>query len=282
VHRHAYPDRGEDRAYPTSSPADPIFPCRTLRPLIPVFGGVATPGIWSRLEAPLGAALGTLWETAGLRSRLQPHHWASIHYGRIALNAHGWEVLQAALRGTVPDPTLIPPPSARIGLWLEEARRRLAVWRRRSVRSRVRLASHEVPETLLLASKKVPEDLEALELARGPVDERTWRELVFLWLAESLLESTEPVAETHARQALQLERRFTRLFGERLVERGALSRPADAAYLTFEERLVAATDPAGPWSVYLETRLKRVEEFVEVGVPEVFWGSPRVIDPEKS
>jgi hypothetical protein len=34
--------------------------------------------------------------------------------------------------------------------------------------------------------------------------------------------------------------------------------------------------------VHLETRLKRVEEFVEVGVPEVFWGSPRVIDPEKS
>ena len=61
-----YPSVEEDRAYPTSSPVDPVFPCRTLRPLSPMFEGVATPGIWSRLEPPLGTALEGLWRVAGL------------------------------------------------------------------------------------------------------------------------------------------------------------------------------------------------------------------------
>lgn len=280
--RHAaYPDSGEDLGYPTSTPPDPIFPCRTLRPLLPVFGGVATPGIWSRLERPLEAALGVLWDAAGLRSRLRPYRWTSLHYGRIALNAHGYEVLGAALRGVDPDPALVPPPHGRVRIWLDDARRRFAPWRRRGVRRRARLSAREAADVLTRAAKKVPEDLEALELARGPLDERTWRELLVLWLGERLLGEGASEVEAWARQALDLERRFTRVFGERLVERGDFRRASDAAYLTFEERLVVATDPAGPWSVHLGTRTRRVQEFVGVGMPELFWGSPRVIRAEK-
>ncbi len=278
---HAYPEWGEDRAYPTSSPADPIFPCRTQRPLGPVFRGVATPGIWSRLEAPLGSALAALWDAAGLRSNLRPKDWVSIHYGRIALNAHGWEVLRAALRGETPDPALVPPAPGRLGRWIEEGRRRRRAWRRRHLRRRARRADHQARETLLHAAKGVPEDLEALALARGPIDERTWREILILWLAQTLLEEREPHGEEQTRRALQLERRFTRVFGERLQQRGALSRAGDAAYLSYEERLLAATDPAGLWSIHLESRIERVQEFVDTGVPDVFWGSPRVIPPEK-
>jgi hypothetical protein len=271
-----YPSAGEDHAYPTSSPVDPVFPCRTLDPLAPLFDGVATPGIWSRLEAPLSAALEELWRAVGLAPRLRPRLWTSLHYGRMALNAHSWELLRAALRGEPPDSTLIPPPEGRLGELLERGRQLAAPWRWRRVRGRVRRGLRAASESLRRASELRPEELDVADLARGPLDERSWTRLLLAWLGERLLEAEDATAEASTSAAVELEQHFTRALGARLVERGALERPIDVAYLTIEERIAAVNDPAGPWAVHVPERVARVREFLEVEVPEVFWGPPRV------
>ena len=271
-----YPGAGEDHAYPTSSPVDPVFPCRTLHPLAPLFDGVATPGIWSRLESPLSAALEELWRAVGLAPRLRPRLWTSLHYGRIALNAHSWELLRAALKGEPPDPALVPPPDGRLSELLERGRQLVAPWRWRRVRGRVRRGLRAASESLRRASELHPEELDAADLARGPLDERSWTRLLQAWLGERLLGLEGNTAEESTANAVQLEQRFTRALGERLVERGALERPAEVAYLTIEERIAAVNDPAGPWALHLSERTARAQGFLEVEVPEVFWGPPRV------
>jgi hypothetical protein len=271
-----YPGVEEDRAYPTSSPVDPVFPCRTLRPLCPLFEGVATPGIWSRLEGPLGTALEGLWRVAGLGTRLRPLLWTSLHYGRIALNAHSWELLWASLRGERPDASLIPPPEGRLAEFVERASHLPAPWRSRRLQSRARRGLRAANASLHAAADLRAEELDLAHLARGPLDELTWTRLILAWLGEQLLERGGGAAEPETARAVDLERLFARALGERLVERGVLQRPAEVAYLTVEERIAAVNDPAGPWSIHLPTRIKRVQEFLELEVPDVFWGPPRV------
>jgi hypothetical protein len=194
----------------------------------------------------------------------------------MALNAHSWELLRAALQGEPPDPALIPPPDGRLGELLERGRQLAAPWRWRRVRGRVRRGVRSASESLRRASELRPEELDAADLARGALDERSWTRLLLAWLGQRLLGMEEVAAEAQAANAVELEERFTRALGERLVERGVIQRPADVAYLTIEERIAAVNDPAGPWAAHLPERVVRVREFLEVDVPEVFWGPPRV------
>jgi hypothetical protein len=270
------PRAEDDPAYPTSSPADPVFPCRTLRPFSPIFDGVATPGVWARLEAPLDSALGDLWRAAGLGARFRPQCWTSIHFGRMALNAHSWELLRSTLRGLPPDPTLVLPPEGRLDALADRSRRIAAPWWRRRVRGCVRVAVRPADEGLSRAAVLTAEQLELPDLARGPLSERSWSQMLSIWLASRLLDSGDATAEDRIARALELESRFARLLGERLVEKGVLQRPAEASYLTVEERLAAVNDPSGPWDAYLSSRIQRVQAFLKVDVPEVFWGAPRV------
>src|SRR5262245_63119922 len=85
-----FSDAPLDPAYPVAMPPDPVYPGQTRAPLANPLDEIATPAIWSRLALPLERALVTLWEALGLRAG-QPSQWVAIHYGRIALNAHGWE-----------------------------------------------------------------------------------------------------------------------------------------------------------------------------------------------
>jgi hypothetical protein len=194
----------------------------------------------------------------------------------MALNAHCWELLQCTVRGSVADPSLVLPPEGRLDALVERTRRLTApLWRRR-VRSCARGVTRAADEAVTRAQAMASQELDLPELARGPLSERSWSQILTIWLADRLLESGDPIATARIQRAIEIESRFMRLLGERLVERGALERPADAAYLTVEERLAAVNDPAGPWREHLSTRIQRAQEFLDVEVPEVFWGQPRV------
>jgi hypothetical protein len=270
------PEIAKDVAYPPRCASDPVFPCRTLEPIGSLLSGVTAPGIWSRLESPLDTALTELWAAAGFGAEPGPNPWVSVHYGRIVLNAHGWEILRAVLQGEAPDPALAPPSPGWIARLLDRARARAApLWRRRVralVRRSVRAADHAISNS----SEVPPLDLDLFELARGPLDDLAWTRILVPWLAERLLEHGDDAAEMRTARALALERRFTRALGERLLERGALERPEDAAYLTVEERLAAVNDPAGSWALHLESRIERVRSFDAMQVPSVFWGTPEL------
>jgi hypothetical protein len=98
-----------DPAYPLSTPPDAQYPGQTREPLAPPLDEIATPSMWSRLANPLERTLVEIWQTLGLLERSRPTGWVSIHYGRIALNAHAWERMRARVAGSVPDPNLVEP-----------------------------------------------------------------------------------------------------------------------------------------------------------------------------
>lgn len=271
------PEIAKDVAYPTRSASDPVFPCRTMEPIGSLLSGVMEPGLWSRLEGALANALTELWAAAGLRYEPAPNPWVSVYYGRIVVNAHGWETLRAVLQGEAPDPALAPPSSGWISRLLDRARARAApLWRRR-VRALVRRSLRAADHAIGASTGVPPLDLDLFELARGPLDEVAWTRILVPWLAERLLEHGNDAAEMRTARALALERRFTRALGERLVERGTLERSEDSAYLTVEERLAAVNDPAGSWALHLQSRIDRVRGFSELEVPPLFWGTPELV-----
>ena len=245
-----------------------------------MFDGVATPGVWSRVEQPLARALEELSSAGALGKSVLPQRWVSLHYGRIALNAHGWALLGASLQGTPLDPTLFPPPVGRIGPFLERGRRLLGPFSRPRVRARVRRARRTIEAALKRVEDVAARDLELPELARGPLDERAWTGVLLVWLARELLRSGDPAARLYVARALRLEGRFTGVLGKRLMERGVLERASDSAYLTVEERLAAVHDPSSVWARHLGDRVERVQQFLALDVPQVFWGSPRVTPVE--
>lgn len=269
-------DRAPDPAYPTTTPPDPVYPCQTLEALGPPLEGVATPGMWSRLERPLAASLDGLWSRLGLGQRWRPGRWVTLQLGRIALNAHGWERLSARLQDRAADPALVAPPAGgvvRIAEWWEIRRarresRRLPAWlRQRGERADEELARH---------ASRAPAELDAAELARGPLGDSVWTAVFQPWLAEILAEGRPGKASGRLDAAILLERRFAAELGERLVARGVLARTPDVAYLTVEERLRAVHEGPGEWAARAEARRRRIDHFVGIELPAHFWGRPRV------
>ena len=274
----AITDAESDAGYPAEWPADPVFPRKTLDPVCPVLEGVALPSTWSRLRAPLERALRQLWQVSGLSDRGRPQAWISLQAGRIAVNAHGWERLAAALRGDEPDPALVGPPASGwelVGARLE--RLRVRRWRKR-LRARLEQA-HRRADSVLERVESV--DVKALEtppLARGPFDELSWTELLLPWLAARALEDDSDLGASVER-GLRSEQRFVSEVGRRLVHAGVLHNRADVAYLTVEERIQAAVQASGDgnelWTRVVDARAQRVDEYAEVEVPQSFWGQPR-------
>jgi hypothetical protein len=266
----------EDPAYPTTTPPDSVYPCQSLDPLGAPLDGVATPAIWSRLAGPLERAPDLLWERLGLLSRGLPERWSSIHYGRIALNAHGWERLRSRMLDVEPDAALVPPRDGALERVLD------LVEYVRVRRSRPRLSSR-LGTTRARAEAALerwagvdPLELDAGELSRGPLDEAAWVAILIPWLVARLLGEDRAASERVVAQAVALEQRFGAELGRRLVRRGLVERSSDVAYLTIEERVRAVH---GDVMLLLEAaadRRERVAGFLEVDLPARFWGRPRV------
>lgn len=264
-----------DPAYPVSTPPDPMHPGQTRAPLAHPLDEIATPAIWSRLSLPLERALAALWETLGLRSGARPRQWVAIHYGRIALNAHAWERLRARAAGETPDPSLVEPAqgiAGRISDRLESlgsgvGRRRLAKRIEEAERARIAL--------LRRLAEIEPADLDVGELARGPLDERSWSEILVPGLGRRLRDPQDVEVDPGVRAALALEQRCTAELGLRLAARRTLVSPPLIAFLTVPERIRAALDGASHWSELASLRQERVDQFAKLDVPLEFFGRPR-------
>ena len=276
-----------DRGYPTHTAVDPVFPAQTTGPLEPVFGGVATPAIWSRLGSSLALVLEELWAAAGPGARLRPRQWVSLHLGRIAINAHGWEALRARLQGDMPDPALVEPGSLGALRWPRLLLRAISADRRRAIRTRLSRAERLADESLDGAFAGSLRDLEIAALARGPLDARVWMEVLIPWFARRLLSEDAEASRLRVEHAIAIERRYYTEFGRRLVSRGQLRDPAEVAYLTVDERLRAvhgevhepeASIPGSnkTWMELADRRAARISEFLSVELPHTFWGRPRV------
>ena len=270
------PDLLADAAYPTTTPPDAAFPCQSREPLAPPLDGVATPAIVSRLVRPMERALRELWERLGLRQANQPERWVSIHYGRIALNAHGWERLRASATASVPDAALVAPSGPGIqqlpelweALWLRLGRRRLL--------TRLDRAVDTGEELLVKAVETEWRDLPTAELSRGLLDERAWCEILLPYFGLRLLAKSLARPRSRVQAAVTLEQRCSAEVGRRLAAEGVLFNPSDVAYLTVEERTRAVHEASPFWMKVVTARMRRVEEFVELDVPLRFWGQPRV------
>jgi hypothetical protein len=120
-----------------------------------------------------------------------------------------------------------------------------------------------------------PGELDAGELARGPLDDRTWTEILLPWLGERLYLLGEAEPDACLRAAVGLEQRCNAELGVRLAARRTLATPAQVAYLTVEERIRAVLDGSSEWTELASIRQERVEQFTKFDVPRVFWGRPR-------
>jgi len=263
-----------DPAYPVVTPLDPVYPAQTRAPLGHPLDEIATPALWSRVAAPLERALVQLWETLRLRADARPTLWVAIHYGRIAVNAHAWERVRARASGDEPDPGLVEPAQS-LGAQLAD---RMEQWRarfaRRSLSERVARAERERGVLLRRVEELEPADLDAGELARGPLDERCLCEILLPGLARSLGEPV-PEADSTLRAALLVEERCTLELGERLTTRRVLASPGQVVYLTVPERIRAVLEGASHWAELAALRQERVEQFVKLDLPRDFFGRPR-------
>jgi hypothetical protein len=271
-------DAGSDPAYPTITPPDPIYPCQTLAPIGPPLDGIATPSMWSRLEGPLARAIDTLWNQLGLGERGRPGRWITLQCGRIAVNAHGWERLQAGLEDRRPDPSLVPPPGFGLGALAERWEALRLRWRRRTLPVLVKRAEVRAHDALLIVSGRDPRELDTAELARGPLDEPSWAEILLPWLETRLHRESLRAASRPVQHAIALEQRFGVELGRRLVQRGVLHTPEEVAYLTVEERIRAVHEGPGLWAEHAAARAERVGRWVKIEIPERFWGRPRLDD----
>jgi hypothetical protein len=270
------PGATSDAVYPTISAPDPVYPCQTLEALGAHLAGIATPAIWSRLEAPLERALGEIWQRLGLLRRCRPQRWVTLHFGRIAVNAHGWERLRALFEGVEPDPALVAPRARGLQgvpeLWEQL---RVAVCRRQ-LRARLRGSEVRGERGLSRATARNPSALDAAELARGPLDDPTWTEILLPGLGRRLAGEGVGDADPRLRAAIALEQRHAAELGRRLVGLGVLRTPTDVAYLTVPERIQAVHESSDCWAERISSRRQRVESFVDLDVPPQFWGRPRV------
>jgi hypothetical protein len=261
-----------DPAYPTVSRVDSLYPCQTRALLPPPLDGVATPAMWARLAEPLRRVLASLWRELGLRESGEPSLWITVHYGRIALNAHGCERLRALLTGRAADPGLVVPASG-LGRLTEawehwRARRRLGSLAEQASAARARAGAQ-----LERLAARDPAELDTAALARGPMDEARWTDVLHAPLFEALSERLAGDASLDA--ALALEQRWASLLGQRLVVAGILSGPSAVAYLTVEERLRAVHAAEPIWNELAESRAERVKRFASLDLPSEFWGRPR-------
>lgn len=268
-------DTVRDPAYPTTTPPDPMYPRQTLEPMAFPFDGIATPAMWSRLESPLERVLNEFWERLALLARGRPGRWVTIHFGRIAINAHGWERLRAQMNAEAADPSLVAPPERGLGgipeRW-ERLRGRLA---RRSLPRRIREAEVRGLDALTAATRLEPRELDAAQLARGPLGEPAWTEILLPWIGARLTGVEAGGVVRPVAHAIGLEQRFGSELGRRLVARGALRTPEEVAYLTVEERLRAVHEGSHLWSDHAASRAERVAQFVKLELPLSFWGRPR-------
>ncbi len=265
-----------DPAYPTTTPADSMYPGQTRAPLGSPLDEIATPSMWSRLRHPLERVVRELWQRMGLLERGWPAQWVAIHYGRIALNAHGWERLRARFEGLPPDVALVERSGRgleRVPDLFEELRARL---RHGAVLKRLERASEARETALHRLGGLDPRDLDTGELARGTIDPRSWTEILLPWLGGRLAQDAVDAPDPAVRAGIALEQRCGAELGRRLTERGVLESPAQVAYLTIDERVRAVHDVSSYWGELAAARLARIEEFLKVEVPIQFWGRPRI------
>ena len=275
------PEAACDPAYPSSTPPDATYPGQTREPLCAPLDEIATPSIWSRLAQPLERTLVEVWETLSLQARARPTRWVAIHYGRIALNAHAWERMRARIAGEEPDPNLVEPAhgfASSLSDRIEALRARLRV---RRLDRRLDLAAERRERALDRLSELDPGDLDAGELARGPLDERTWTEILLPYVGERLYPEGEAEPDGVLQAAVALEQRCNEELGLRLAARRTLATPALVAYLTVDERIRAVLDGSREWTELASVRLERVEQWAKLDVPRVFWGRPR-LDTERA
>jgi hypothetical protein len=266
----------EDPAYPTTTPPDSVYPCQSLDPLGAPLEGVATPAIWSRLAGPLERAPVLLWERLGLLARGLPERWSSIHYGRIALNAHGWERLRSRMLDVEPDAALVPPPGGALERVLDLVEYVRVRRTRPRLSSRLETTRARAEAALERWAGIDPLELDAGELARGPLDEAAWVAILIPWLVARLLGEDRAPSERAVAQAVVLEQRFGAELGRRLMRRGLVERSSDVAYLTIEERVRAVHGDALLLLEAAADRRERVATFLEIDLPARFWGRPRV------
>jgi hypothetical protein len=262
-----------DPAYPEVSLVDPLYPAQTRAALPPPLDGVATPAMWARLAEPLRRTLASFWRELGLREAGQPSLWVAIHFGRIALNAHGLERLRALLAKREADPALVVPANGLARL--AEAWERRRAWRRvAALRERVRRAGVRAGGELERLRRREAADLDAAVLARGPLDDARWSDVLARPLFAAALEA-EPQSDPALDAALALEQRWAAALGPRLVAAGTLPAPSAVAYLTVEERLRAVHGADEAWNDLAELRAERVKRFAALDLPLEFWGRPR-------
>ncbi len=265
-----------DPAYPKHTPPDPLYPCQTLVPLAGMLDGVATPAIWARLGGALERAARELWEALSLLDRGRPSRWTTLHFGRIALNAHGWERMRALALELDPDPALVRPPEGPFERVLELYERLVRVRLGRiRLSERLQEAAERGRIVLERAHRVDPRDLATLELARGPLDEPSWASLIFPALGARLFERASDAPDHVVRAGIELEQRYSAEVGRRLARTGALREPGEVAYLTVQERIRAAQEGSELWVRLAAGRRLRVERFLDVELPSVFWGRPR-------
>ncbi len=275
------PEGAPDPAYPLSTPPDATYPGQTREPLGPPLDEIATPSMWSRLANPLEHTQMEIWDALGLLARARPTRWVAIHYGRIALNAHAWERMRARIAGVTPDENLVEPAQGLVASLPERFEALRARFRVRTLDRRLERASERRERALEKLSSLDPGDLDAGELARGPLDDNTWVEILLPWLGERLYSPDEPESDACLRAAVGLEQRCNAELGVRLAARRTLATPSQVAYLTVEERLRAVLDGSSEWMELAVIRQERVEQFTKFDVPRVFWGRPRP-DAEKA
>ncbi len=126
------------------------------------------------------------------------------------------------------------------------------------------------------AAARNPSELDTAELARGPLDEPTWRESLLLGLGHRLAGQDSERPDPRLRAAIALEQRHAAELGRRLIARGVLRTPTDVAYLTVPERIQAVHESSDYWTKRVSSRMLRVESFVDIELPDQFWGRPRV------
>jgi hypothetical protein len=268
-------DAAADPAYPTLTPAEAQYPCQVRAPLCAPLDGIATPAMWSRLAEPLRRVFEELWAVLGLRDAGRPERWVGLYYGRIALNGHGWERLCSAAQDRPADASLIVPAGglARIADAWEG-------WRAHRRASRLapcfELAEQEREQLLRSLGKLEPSELDTAELARGPLDEARWTHILLPTFRAPLLEETRKEEDRALTAGLVLEQRWSAEIGRRLATRGVLGAAAQVAYLTVPERIRAVHEPGEGWAILAEQRARRVEKLARIGVPDTFWGRPRL------
>jgi hypothetical protein len=265
-----------DPAYPTSSPTELGEPVQTLEPLLPIFDGIALPSTWSRLHGPLQRALEELWDGSGLLERDHPRQWVTLHFGRMAIHARGWERLRSTASSHRADPgRLEVPPRGLDGL--RDRWEKFLVWRSRRGWSQELAEIEDRAERALARAEAL--DLDGCDtpaLARGPLDEREWTDILLPWLSRSTGRGAKGEPQRRIERGLRSERRVAAEIGRRLTRDGVLQKPADVAYLTVEERIRSVHESSVFWQKLAQTRARRVERFVDLELPLRFAGRPEV------